>query len=92
MRRAIITAALATALMAAPATIATPAFAAPAPTTAAIADSQFSATRAWEFAAEFDSDVACHVTGAAGVVAGKWRDWNCYYSEYSGKFNLWILV
>jgi len=94
MRKAIVTAALTMALAAVPAAIATPAFAGPVTTMATTVESRVAGVvvpEGWERAGEFSSELSCAIAGAAGQVAGKWRDWDCYYSDYVHKYILWVL-
>jgi hypothetical protein len=98
MRKALATAALAIALVAAPATITTPAFAGPVtvptPTADSQATSQVTTLAVWRLHGKYRTQLACITNGAAGQVRGQWIDFDCFYSDYEpgpDKHFLWVL-
>ncbi|WP_117210398.1 hypothetical protein [Allorhizocola rhizosphaerae] len=107
MRKAIVTALVSLALVIAPAWFAAPANAstttAAIATTAAATTATVAVTagrpaglpvepQAWQRAGEYSSEWMCLVAGAFGQVRGYWKDWNCYFSDYSGTWVLYVLV
>lgn len=47
---------------------------------------------AWERAGSYSSEWTCLVAGAFGQVRGHWSGWDCFYSDYSGMWELYVLV